>query len=674
MSEDIPNIKAIISAISPEEWLAKLKRMQTSTSPTDRLEEDDPLEAQPMVDAIGVEPSEETGKQVPAANGENCDVWHFLVEPVLQTIRERIKSNPLLPVFLVENPYPAYAEPITNAIKTLTDYKLIKLDSIDKSQNLAVLVVRLTDKPPPGVILFCTSRTSLPREYRSLVRDDGYLGISAPTFERITEYASRCRQVTLTPEDAEWIKWIGPQELLVANILGDGHWREGIRQLARQRNESQAMGKPRKLIELYGIESAKNWATQLFNDLELARTGKISWNEVDKGAVFVGPPGTGKTTLARAIASESGVTFIPISPVKDWMTGNGLDECIKLMSATFSSARQQLPAIIFIDEIDSIGNRENFTGQNATWNTSFLNALLTEMDGFDERDQIIVIGATNCLKNVDAALLRAGRLDRTIKLSYPGMDALISMYEGMLEAYDSPLSQKDVRDCAGSSLGLTGADIEQILRSARRRARLDGNRPIRKEDVLDEIYHIPPEAKRRAMKPEEMRRTAYHEAGHALAALMLDSQKEQVCMASIIASDDSLGFVAIPQTEQNKTRTALLERLCVMLAGRAAEEIILGKDNVTTGAGGPSSNCDLAKARQLAEAYLGTYGFSEKHPNWHSADGLDEEASALVEMQYQRVLALLRENSILLESIARSLIDKHILTREELLGLVDSSK
>lgn len=670
MSEALPNIKDIMRGADPGDLLEKLRGNRPTAANRQAEENDSPAEpTSGKADFSADKPAS------PPTRDDNGDVWRFLVEPVAESIKSCMIANPLLPIFLVENPFPAYAEQIAAALKKMSGFHLINLAATGKDNGqrpeLAPQVLRLAGQPPSGVILFCTSRNQLPREFRSLVRDEGYFSIPSPAFERLRQYARIHRQTALADEDAQWAKWIGPQELLVANILGNSNWRAGLKQLASQRGKAQTVGRPRKLDNLYGIESARRWAEQLFNDLDLAARGEISWNEVDRGALFAGPPGTGKTTLARAIASEAGVTFIAVSPVKDWMSAGGLDEAIGSLSATFAAARQQSPAIIFIDEIDSIGNREQFTGQNASWNTAFLNTLLTEMDGFDERDRVIIIGATNHEQNVDAALLRAGRLDRTITLSYPAADALKSMYRGMLEPYRCELSEDDLSECAASSLGLTGADIEQILRGARRRARLDDNRAISKADILDEIYHIPPDAVRRAMKPSELKNTAYHEAGHALTALLLDSQKEQVRLASIVASDDMLGFVAITPSERNETRTSLLERLCVTLAGRAAEELAFGMENVTTGAGGQAANCDLARARRLAENYVGIYGFSERRPNWHGTGDSGEEASSIVAAQYQRVLSLLTENRERLEKIARALLDKHLLPRDELLLLMD---
>lgn len=681
MSDKQPSLKDLMGQVDPQELLARLTRANQPRKATTTLS---PVTEAPVPPASSA-PAQETPSSTAstttidntsdlaaaltaAPQKANCDVWKFLVAPIIEHIKSAIQQNPLLPIFLVENPYPNFSESISEAlIASLSSFKVLDIDDIGE-KRLSNLLLTLTGTPPKGLLLLCTSRTKLPHQFGSMVREDGYLTIPAPTFERLQGYAKSCRGVELAPADAQWTKWIGPQELLVGNLLSNEHWKNGLAQLAKQRQESQSEGRPRKLDELYGIDSARNWARQLLSDIELANSSKIDWNEVDRGALFAGPPGTGKTTLARAIATECGVNFIAVSPVKDWMTGDGLDESIKQMATTFSQARQQQPTILFIDEIDSIGNREQFQGQNASWNTAFLNALLTEMDGFGTNQKIVIIGATNYPENVDPAIRRSGRLDRVIQLNYPTIAALESMYSAYLKQYNCNLSAEELHECASSSLGLTGADVEKLVRGARRRARLDGNRAIRKNDILEEIYSIPPDAERQPKTTAELKNTAYHEAGHALVGLLLPSLNPQVRMASILASNNTLGFVAITQSEQNATRTSLLDRLCMTLAGRASEQLVFGDANVTTGAGGQSGSSDLAVARRIALAYVSSYGFSEQRPNWQSDSGYEDEAAKLVQAQSARAFQLLDTHRHTLDNIATQLLQHQVLTREGLLA------
>lgn len=607
--------------------------------------------------------------------GSPQDVWEFFLAPVVEDIRTRTERNPLLPIFIVENPYPRQEERFVQALeKSLPDYHALSLTETN-SAALARLMVKSALRKQLKLILVCTSRKSLPHEFYSLVRHDGYLGIPRLTPERLSEYA-RARGFVAPSGDMAWVQWIGPQELLFANALAPEQWGAGLEQLAMQRfGDPASGGRVRTLDELYGVEQAKSWARQLSSDIRLATTpgSGVGWDDVDQGALLVGAPGTGKTTLAQAIARECGTNFIFIKPSVDWMSGDGLDECVKLMAATFATARQQDPCIIFIDEIDSIGNRENFHGHNASWNTSFLNALLSEMDGFPG-DQVIVIAATNYPENVDAALKRAGRLDRVINLPRPDPQALQAMLQGKLHPYLHAIGDADFDDLARMCFGLTGADIDVLVRGARRRARLDGNRAVTRQDLFQEIYNIPLSAERKPLSGQELERCAFHEAGHALVALKLGTLRSHLRIASIIPDEaGSLGFVGMNAAGENETRRSLLDRLCMALAGRAAEALQYGDCRVSTGAGGSSDSSDLALARRIAEAYLGRYGFSDEAPNWYTDAPDPAEAKALVAAQYARACALLQEHSGQWQAVAARLLERHVLDRADLISVVPES-
>ncbi len=626
--------------------------------------------------SAGLDPAAATVAAAPAAVDA---IWHCMVEPLEQAVLARLQGNALLPIFLLENPYPVYAGSLRDAIAanaTLQNFTLIDIEGKSEPE-LARLVLALAEIRPAGVLLLCTSKNQLPKNFRSVVRQDGHFSIEAPNFERLTAYARRTRpQITLSDDCRAWAKWIGPQELLIASTLADTHWESGLHMLADQRAAAQLPGTARRLDALYGADAAKQWARQLFVDVALAREGVIAWQEVDRGALLVGPPGTGKTTIARAIALEAGTNFVAVTPVKDWMSGGGLDEAIKLMGATFSLARQQSPSIVFIDEIDSVGNRQNFSGQNASWNTAFLNALLTELDGFEGRDQVIVIAATNYPENVDAALQRAGRLDRVIRVERPSGEALAAMFAGLLQGHGCTLPAADLKECAANALGLTGADVEVLVRGARRRARLDGNRSVSKADILDEIYRIPADAERRPIKSSQLENTAFHEAGHALLGLTLATLSDQVRIASIIPDNNgALGFVAFSGNEENETQQSILDRICMALGGRAAEELVYGKEKTSTGAGGAGKQNDLAVARRLAECYVGLYGFGTLHPNWWSQPepALAGEAQEIIRTQFARASELLAAGRPRLDRIASALLQDHVLNRDRLLSFIQPS-
>ena len=602
----------------------------------------------------------------PPPPGELTDVWQFFLEPAVTVIQSRTQANPLLPIFILENPYPTYEDHFVAALKAmLPEYRVVSLTEVN-NERLANILVRSADQRQLRLILVCTSRKQLPNEFYSLVREDGYCNIPRLTEARLRQYAAD-NGLQVPDGDPVWVQWIGPQELLFANALDADDWGRGLQQLARQRLGEHA-DQVRTLDQLYGIEKAKSWARQLKNDIRLALTpdSGVTWDEVDQGALLAGPPGTGKTTLARAIAAECQCNFLHVKPVSDWMSGNGLDECIRAMAATFATARQQDPCIVFIDEIDSIGNRQNFAGHNASWNTAFLNALLSEMDGFPG-DEVVVIAATNYPENVDPALRRAGRLDRVTTLPRPDTFALKEMLLGKLNGFRHQLTPEDLQEIASMAFGLTGADVEVLVRGARRRARLDGNRAMSKQDFFEEIYNIPRGAERKPLTNEDLRRTACHESGHALLALRLPALHEHVRIASIVPDEEgSLGFVALNTSLQNETRQSLLDRICMALGGRAAECVQYGEDHAGTGAGGMSPSCDLAVARRLTEALVGRYGFSERRPNWYTDAPDEEELVAVIQAQYRRAVELIESHRRLFENLQTALLTHHVLDREAL--------
>ena len=239
-------------------------------------------------------------------------------------------------------------------------------------------------------------------------------------------------------------------------------------------------------------------------------------------------------------------------------------------------------------------------------------------------------------------------------------------------AYD--VSEEELGTCASLSLGLTGADVEVLVRGARRRARLDNNRAITADDIQNEIFSIPPQAIRSPLHGPQLARTAFHEAGHALIALLLPSLREHIQVASIVADDQgALGFVGIKHADRNQTCTELLDRICMTLGGRAAESLIFGEAEISTGAGGYTTRNDLAVARRLTEAVVGVYGFSTVHPNWHTTTPDEKEMQTIVAEQYGRALTLLESHHDQLVALSEKLQAEHVLDRDTLLSFVRTS-
>ncbi|HQR25173.1 MAG TPA: AAA family ATPase, partial [Steroidobacteraceae bacterium] len=432
-----------------------------------------------------------------------------------------------------------------------------------------------------------------------------------------------------------------------------------------------------RLDQLHGLGEARQVAEDLVADIAAARAERIPWSAVDRGLLLVGAPGTGKTTLARAIAQACGIKFVHVS-ASQWQAAGGLDLHLRAIRSTFNEARRYAPAILFIDEIDSIGNRELFSGSNAIYQTEVVNALLEQLQGMDEDEPLIVIGATNYLGNVDPALRRAGRLDQVVTLPRPNVAGLEHIFSFHLAPHRSAgRVARDVRIkvLAQLAFGLTGADVEFFVRGAARRAR-KARRRITQADLVAEITRRP----RRpdsvvSLTPDDMRRVAIHEAGHAISALMSANGASEITYVSIIPRmDGSLGFTATAPAEGAvMTRTEVQERLRTILAGRAAEEVIFGKEDVSLSAGGGDGS-DLAVATRVATRVICTSGFSGDHSLlWTSSPTAAqlEQVEGLLRVCYRAAIDLLRDQRAALDRIVQGLVERQELDGAAVRSLLD---
>ncbi len=416
------------------------------------------------------------------------------------------------------------------------------------------------------------------------------------------------------------------------------------------------------LDELHGLGEARAFAKDLIADIAAAVKGRLPWSQVDRGALLVGAPGTGKTTLARAIARDCGVKFVQASATT-WSTANNLGPTIQAVRSSFAEARRYAPAILFIDEIDSLGNRERLGGDpNDQWWTQIINTVLEQMQGIDEEAPVFVIAATNFEARVDPALKRAGRLDRVINIPYPTSDALARIYEQYLGPHKLARNV-DARVIGRMSFGLTGADVESMVRGAARRAR-KGNRPISQADLIAELTRKPRDpASAPRLSAAEIERIAVHEAGHALARCLGPGKGRDIAFVSIVPrSDGTLGFVAsAPRQQVLMTRREYLDFIAVLMAGRAAEELAFGPDGITGGA-----RSDLAVATGIALCMVQEYGLGPEDSlvalNRTTDDHL-KQADAILRDAYVSVTATLKAHQGTLRRLARALQ-----AREELAG------
>ena len=478
---------------------------------------------------------------------------------------------------------------------------------------------------------------------------------------------------------ADWTQYLVHADFHTPRRLGLGP--EDALQLLKERVQARlAQVTPDigpRLKELHGLGEARQFAEDMIEDIRAAQAGQIPWSAVDSGLLLIGAPGTGKTTLARAIAKDCGVKFVVASAAK-WQSSGALDAHLSAMRADFAEAHRYAPAILFIDEIDSIGSRENLQDRNAVYQTEVINALLEQIQGISTTGSVIVIGATNYLGKVDPALRRAGRLDQVVEIPLPNIGGLQQIYEYYLAKYmadGGQIGEVDTHALAQLTFGLTGADVESFIRGAARRARHE-NRPVGQGDLVAEVTRRPrrPDSAPR-LGPEEMHRVAVHEAGHAVTQLLSSNEGANLIFASIIPRlDGTMGFVAsVPGDTEVFTRRTMLERLGTILAGRVAEEIVFGATDVGAGAGGADHSSDLAVATRLATLIVCQSGLGDDGGlRWTSQPSATQEGQIddLLRKTYDVTRASLQEHRTLLDRVTQVLQQKQELSGNELRALL----
>ncbi len=430
--------------------------------------------------------------------------------------------------------------------------------------------------------------------------------------------------------------------------------------------------------DVAGVDESKFELEEVVDFLQNPKKYTEIGGKIPKGVLLVGPPGTGKTMLAKAVAGEAAVPFFRMSGADfvEMFVGVGAARVRDL----FRQAREKSPCIIFIDEIDAIGRTRSHASMGGNdEREQTLNQLLVEMDGFDSRTGVIILAATNRPEVLDQALLRPGRFDRQILVDKPDLDGRHAILK--IHTRDIKLSDEvDLHKIAQSAAGLAGADLANIANEAALMAVRAGRKSVIQVDFEEAIEKSVAglQRKSRILNEDERKKVAYHESGHALTAHMTKGAPPVSKISIIPRGLGALGYTLQYPTEDRflMSESELLGNIDTLLGGRAAEELIFGE--ISTGAGN-----DISRASDLVRRMITEFGMSERYRNITlpsttsqgfggtreysevAQEYIDSETARIVNSRYQEVLAKLKANQELLEEITTILLEKEVIDGEE---------
>ncbi|GAC1438595.1 MAG: ATP-dependent zinc metalloprotease FtsH [Solirubrobacteraceae bacterium] len=517
--------------------------------------------------------------------------------------------------------------------------------------------------------------------------------------------ADLIKQLTLAPghpafniEGRKTNGWLSLLTYIIPFVLFLGFWIFMMNQMQGGGSKVMSFGKSRAkrmsadspkitFRDVAGVDEAVEELHEIKEFLENPKKFQALGARIPTGVLLYGPPGTGKTLLARAVAGEAGVPFFSISgsDFVEMFVGVGASRVRDL----FEQAKQNSPCIIFMDEIDAVGrHRGAGLGGGHDEREQTLNQLLVEMDGFEAKDNIIMIAATNRPDILDPALLRPGRFDRQIAVDRPDRKGRAKILD--VHTRGKPLGKEiDIDALAGQTPGFTGADLSNLINEAALLAARTGKREITQVELEEGILRViaGPEKKTRVMSEKERLITAYHEMGHAIVGNYLEFS-DPVHKISIISRGQALGYtISMPSEDRFlTTRAELLDTMAMTLGGRAAEEIVF--DEITTGA----SN-DIEKVTATAKQMVMRFGMSDKlgprvfghdhgqpflgrefstEPDYSDeiAREIDDEVRRIIEGAHQRAKGILSEHREALDTISKILVKRETIEKEQFEGLL----
>lgn len=531
-----------------------------------------------------------------------------------------------------------------------------------------------------------TGKLSDGTEYRATV---------AYSPEMLEKFADRGTAVSIDTSKG-WVDYLGVWVPIIMGVLFIWWLFRGMRSggglgraLVGQNPTKVITGKPKTTFkDVAGIDSEKQELAEVVDFLRDKSKFAAVGARVPRGVLLSGEPGTGKTLLARAIAGEANVPFFAASgsDFSGIIVGLGVAK----IKDIFEMAKRNAPCLLFIDEIDAIGQRRSQNSFNDQDREQTLNQLLIEMDGFSNETGIIVIGATNRPDMLDPALLRPGRFDRQVHIDLPdmaGREEILKLHAKKIKMHEDV----DLGKLARGTTGLSGADLENLLNEAALHAVRSGRKLVAGEDIeeaRDKSLMGP--RKVRKMRPQDIKMTAYHEAGHAFASTAFAGLADPIHKATIVPRGRALGMVQhLPIDDKVSMSLAEIKAdLVIDLAGRASEEVFFGADKITTGA-----EADIAVATQLARRSITTAGMSNKigmvainqvqtfgsrvpleAASEKTAELVDAEIKSWIDAAHADAVKIITRNKATVEKLANELLRRETLTGDEIMEIVSGKK
>ncbi len=522
--------------------------------------------------------------------------------------------------------------------------------------------------------------------------------------ELVDKLSSNGVSINATPMEDKMPSLLGILLSWFPMLLLIGVWIFFMRQMQGGKGGAMGFGRSKaKLLneakgkvtfnDVAGVEEAKEEVEEIVEFLKDPKKFSRLGGKIPKGALLIGPPGTGKTLLAKAIAGEANVPFFSISgsDFVEMFVGVGASRVRDM----FEQGKKHSPCIIFIDEIDAVGrSRGAGLGGGNDEREQTLNQLLVEMDGFDTNEGIILIAATNRPDVLDPALLRPGRFDRQVVVGNPdiiGREAILKVHVKKINTGPDV----KLRTVARGTPGFSGADLANLINESALLAARKNKRVVTMSDIEEAKDKVMMGAERRSMvmSEDEKKLTAYHEGGHAIVALNVQST-DPIHKATIIPRGRALGMVMqLPERDKHgHSIKELKSRMAICFGGRVAEEVIFGKDNISTGAGGGQGS-DINQATKIAKAMVMKYGMSEElgpveygeneqevflgrsvatqqNMSEEMARKVDLEVRKLIDEAYKKATKVLTEKKGDLEKLAKALLEYETLSGDEIRDLI----